>query len=137
MRASHELEGVLGEIAEVAGIAAALTLAEQYGGTQVHFPRYAGPDHWLIRCVGAEAAAKICSYMAVTDADGRNHGQRSVFIPRGPMAIMKVAKRRLVKELRSGTSVRQAARKAGLGERTAWYVKAALKNGGGDQGNLF
>lgn len=133
MKASHGLDGILGEIADVAGIAAALALADQYGGTQVHFPRSVTPDHWLVQCVGTEAAKSICDYMTVTDADGRRKGQRGVLIPRGPMAIMRQAKRRLVRELEAGTSVRVAARRAGLGERTAWYTKAKLK----DQGDLF
>jgi hypothetical protein len=135
VKASHGLDGILGEIADVAGIAAALALAEQYGGTQVHFPRVAGPDHWLVLCVGDEAAKAICAYMTVTDADGHRKGQRGVLIPRGPMALMRQAKRRLVRELQAGTSAREAARRAGLGERTAWYTKAKLKDG--RQDDLF
>ena len=135
MKASHGLDGILGEIADVAGIAAALALAEQYGGTQVHFPRMAGPEHWLTRCVGPEAAAAICAYMTVTDADGHRKGQRGVLVPRGPMGLMRQAKRRLIRELEAGTSAREAARRAGLGERTAWYTKAKLKDS--KQGGLF
>lgn len=133
--ASYGLTGILAEIAEIAGLPAVLALCDQYGGTQVDIPREAGPDHWLTACVGPDAAAAICAYMTITDADGRRRGARGVLIPRGPMAMMRQAKRRLLRELEAGTSVREAARRAGLTERTAWYAKAKLRNGG--QGQLF
>lgn len=132
------LTGILAELAEVAGVEAVLALCDRYGGTQVNVPRVAGPDHWLTQCVGAEAAAAICHYMTVTDADDHSRGARGVLIPRGPMALTRQAKQRLVRELQAGTSVREAARRAGLTERTAWYAKAALKGTKkSDQGSLF
>lgn len=122
----HGLPGLLGEIAEVAGLAAALAIADAKGGTQVDIPRRARSDHWLVRLVGQETADRICDHFTITDADGRTRGARGVMIPRGPMGLMAKAKRRLADELRAGTSVREAALRSGLSERTAWTVKKAL-----------
>ncbi len=133
---THDLPGLLGEIAEVAGLTAALALADKVGGTQVDIPHKSRPDHWLVRCVGQEAADKICKHMTTLGEDGRPRGARGVLIPRGPMGLMAKARRRLAEELRAGTSVREAARRAGLSERTAWTIKKSL-GGDPDQGSLF
>jgi hypothetical protein len=134
------LPGILADIAEVAGLQAALALADQYGGTQVDIPRHAHDQHWLVRCVGREAADRICAHMTIMDADGRTRGARGVLIPRGPMALMRKARRRLADEIRAGRSVRDASRIAGLSERTGWYVKAEIdgqRRRDPDQGDLF
>lgn len=129
----------LREIAEVAGLEAAMVLARKYGGTQVNIPRKVGPKHWLVTDVGSKAAEAICKHYSVVDADGHAVGRFRLLIPRGPAGLMAQARQRLAKELQSGeVSVRQAARRAGLGERAAWRMKAKLRDGGtGNQGELF
>ena len=136
----HDLPGLLGELVEVIGLEATLQLADQYGGIQVDIPRRARPDHWLVRCIGQEKSDALCRYMTIIDADGRAKGARGVLIPRGPMGLMRKAKRRLAQEIAAGRSVREAARIAGLSERTGWYVAARIRGNrrnDPDQGCLF
>lgn len=47
------LPSVLGEIADVAGIAAALAIADKVGGTRINIPARVQDDHWLVETVGA------------------------------------------------------------------------------------
>jgi Homeodomain-like domain len=69
---TEPLPGILQEIADIIGTAGALQIASRYGGTRVYFPAssFIG-KHWLVECVGQEAADKLCDHFAV---DGR--GQR-------------------------------------------------------------
>ena len=62
-----------------------------------------------------------------------------MLIPKGSTGIMAQAVRRLARELQTGeVSVREAARRSGLGERAAWRMKAKLRGRDDDpQGNLF
>lgn len=130
--------GLLGEIAEVAGDVAALAIAERVGGTRVSIPARANPDHWLVETVGSEAADKICDYFRTLSPDQREAGARHVIIPRGPAGCLAKARRRLAQELQSGTSAREAARRAGLSERAAFRMRAQIKaDEDSNQGNLF
>ncbi|MCX9146599.1 hypothetical protein [Erythrobacter sp. WG] len=53
------LPQVLDDIARLAGEDAARKVAEAVGGTRVYIPPVPGPDHWLSKLVGLEAARKI------------------------------------------------------------------------------
>lgn len=123
------LPGVLGEIADVAGIPAALALADKVGGTRINIPARAQDDHWLVETVGREAADKICDYFRTLSAEHREAGARHIVIPLGATGPLAQARRTLITELESGTSARQAARKAGVSERTAFRMRAKLKEG--------
>ena len=133
------LPQMLAEIAEVAGLDAALALAAARGGTQVWIPRRVGPKHWLVEAVGLAAAQAICAHFCVTDADGHAVGRLRMLIPQGPTGVLAQARQRLARELATGnTGVRSAARKAGLSERAAWRMKAKLRGGQtSDQDDLF
>lgn len=130
------LPAILAEIAEIAGLEAALAIADRRGGARVLIPRHAPDDHWLVEAVGREAADAICHHFAVDGADGKPLGTYEVYLPLGPHGALKRARRRLVSELENGASVRQAARKAGLTERTGWRIKRRLQSKS-DQGELF
>lgn len=134
---SNDLPGLLGEIAEVAGLAAALALAERVGGTRVTIPSRAGDDHWLVETVGREAADLICDHLRILAPDGREAGARHVQIPLGPTGLLANARVRLVKELEAGTSAREAARRVGMSERTAFRMRARLRGDDDSQGELF
>lgn len=140
-RSFDGLPDTLQEIAEVAGLDAAMKLAWARGGTQVWIPRKAGPRHWLVEAVGREAADAICRHFCVTDADGHAVGRLRILIPQGGTGVLAQARRRLAHELRTGNGgVRTAARKCGLSERAAWRLKAKIRKGGtgsGDQGEMF
>lgn len=131
------LPGLLGEIAEVAGLSAALTIAETVGGTRVSIPARATDSHWLVETVGREAADKICNHFRTLSPEGREAGARHVIIPRGPAGCLAKARTRLAKELENGTSAREAARRAGLSERAAFRMRAKLRTEDDSQGKLF
>lgn len=110
-----DLPGILAQIAEVAGEAAALQVAASKGGTIAYFPqaRHLDPDHWLVEAVGPKAAAKIAALF-------EDREQRSVEIPLGPLSgVRGRARRALARALSEGKSVSQAARLAGVHMRTA------------------
>lgn len=123
------LPGVLGEIADVAGIPAALALADKVGGTRINIPARAQDDHWLVETVGRKAADEICDYFRTLSAEHREAGARHIVIPLGATGPMAQARRVLITELENGTSARQAARKAGVSERTAFRMRAKLREG--------
>lgn len=130
------LPGILGEIAAVAGEDAAIAIADRRGGTRVLIPRRAPDGHWLVEAVGRQKADAIGRHFSVEDADGKPIGTFEVYLPLGPHGALRRARRRLADELRAGTSGREAARRAGLTERTAWRIKRRL-GADPDQGDLF
>ncbi|MEP2758779.1 MAG: hypothetical protein ABJP66_06895 [Hyphomicrobiales bacterium] len=132
-----ELPGLLGEIAEVTDIGVAMAIAERVGGTRVSIPARAGDDHWLVERVGRDAANTICDYLRTLSPQGRETGARHVIIPSGPAGCLAKARTRLAKELASGTSAREAARRAGLSERAAFRMRAKLREDDDTQQELF
>lgn len=92
------LPGVLGEIADVAGEEAALTIAKYRGGTQVYIPPEPDLDHWLCRLVGRDAARAICEQLTC------GVGPRRVDLPLGPtghVAKVRATVDRMIREDRS------------------------------------
>jgi len=130
---TSSLPGLLGEIADIAGNDVALEIARNYGGTRVSIPPQAEADHWLVLLVGHEVADRICRGLAIIDADGRPGAIRREVLPIGPNSVLKLARRRAAEALENGASGREAARQAGLHERTIWRMKTRDK----DQGELF
>lgn len=73
-----ELPGVLQEIAEAAGVDAALAIARARGGVRAWFPAAPRDDSWIVQLVGRAAADAICAKLA-------QHGTAVQFdIPLGP-----------------------------------------------------
>lgn len=128
------LPGILADIADIAGIDAAYEVARSHGGTRVSIPPRAVQGHWLTELLGFEMADKICQGLATLDPDGKLRGVQNEIIPRGPAAILNAARRRAQEALDEGKSAREAARIAGLHERTIWRMKAKEDDG---QGSLF
>lgn len=128
------LPGLLGQIADIVGPAVALEIAQTYGGTRVSIPPQAVEDHWLTHLVGMEDAQKICRGLATLSPDGRFKGVHREIMPLGPASLVKNARRRAQQALREGKSVSDAARIAGLHERTIWRMKSKRDD---DQGELF
>lgn len=130
---SSSFPGLLAVIADIAGKDVALEIARARGGTRVTIPARAEPGHWLSGLVGMEVADRICRGLATINADGRLDGVRDEVIPLGPVSVMRLARQRAAKAIENGASAREAAREAGLHERTIWRMKAKDK----DQGELF
>lgn len=132
---SHGLPGVLGEIAEIAGLAAALAVAEAVGGTRAYIPRRPDADHWLVRAVGAEAAARIADYLTT----GRTGSEIEFPIgPAGSYVKERQCRARRLRELTAqGLSNRQTAQRVGITERAVRLFKARMRGRGDDpQGEL-
>lgn len=119
-----KLPGFLADVERVAGLAAALSLAREHGGTRkmIPTPDNLGGDHWLVRCVGQEAAEKIAGHFAQQMASGNDSGEK-VLIPMGPTGTLAQARRRMAEALAEGATVAEAARRAGMHERTAYRRK--------------
>ena len=123
------LPPLLNEIAEVAGVVAALAIAEARGGTRVHFPARAPDGHWLVALVGREAADKLCAHFRSTQAGGCH-----VDVPLGPKNFYAQARRRAL-EMRDEKSKAQIALELRVSERVVrkWFEDRTDER----QGSLF
>jgi hypothetical protein len=112
------LPQVLAEIAEVAGLDAALKLAEKRGGTEVYIPLSAADDHWLVELVGRDAADAICAYF--------QHGVKVTLPagPRGSLAKIRATAERMIAERRPTSEIALA---CGYTLRGVWKRKARLR----------
>jgi hypothetical protein len=129
------LPPTLQEIADAAGLAAALKLAEARGGTEVYIPAQAPDGHWLVECVGREAADKICAFYRVETTDSRRGSH--VEIPLGSHRFYERARRLAMKLLGEGHNQVEVARKLGLHHRTVQRVSARLRDLDKRQGRLL
>jgi hypothetical protein len=93
------LPPLLGEIAEVAGLHAALALAEACGGTRIDLPMSTQLSnmHWLVEIVGREAAIKICKHFSAEH-------NLELELPRGPTGSRADRWRRLARLIAQGHS---------------------------------
>lgn len=119
------LPPTLAEIARVAGLPAALTIAETKGGLEVYIPRRAPEGHWLVDCVGREAADKIGAY----------YGDQRITVPLGDRNFYARARRRAAELLAEGKSLNTVAGQLGVHVRTIKRVKKRVRENG--QGRLL
>jgi len=122
------LPGVLAEVAEVAGLKAALELAAARGGNRAYIPAGCGDDHWLVRAVGREAADAICAHFAVPSGI-------EIEIPRGPTGRQAQLYRDLARMIGESRSSSEITRALGISRRTVTRHRAKLR--AGDQLCLF
>ncbi len=127
------LTGVLSEIAEVAGLDAALKVAEAKGGVEAHFPARAPDGHWLVEATGREAADKICAYFRCTQRGGVR-----LLVPLGPHKFWARARRKAAQLCQEGVSAAKAAQVVGVHTRSVWRYRARMRDREDkDQGSLF
>lgn len=125
------LPELLQEIAEVAGLDAAMAIAAAKGGIRAHFPARADDEHWLTRAVGREAADKLCTHFCV------NHrGGVTLQVPLGPRNFYSLARRRAVEMAAEGHSIAGTARSLGVTTRAVEKWRAKNK-ADPRQGRLF
>ena len=125
-----ELPGLLAEIEEVAGRAAALAVMADHGGTEKSFPsphqlernpnRYA--KNWLVTSVGMEKALEIVR--EIFPAGGRSE------IPSGMERFAAAARREFVRDHAGKLSTREIALRLGMTERGVRVIKASLRKAG-------
>lgn len=127
------LRGILGEIEEIAGLPAAIKVAEARGGARARIPARLKDDHWLVVAVGRETAELIAHHFT--------SGQRTVEldIPLGPAGTVAKAKRNINMLLgRGGISSDAIARATGMSRRTVLRKKKILRREEDQlQGDLF
>lgn len=129
-----DLPQLLSEIAEVAGISAALAVAEAKGGQEVFIAAHLKPDNWLVQAVGMEKARLISDHFC----SGR--ARLKVTIPLGPSGSYLAERRRRAKAmaeaLQAGASANDIARAAGVTNRTARRFRNRARLGA-SQDTLF
>lgn len=121
---SHQLPGLLAEIADVAGIDAALAVADAVGGRRAYIPRQPGPEHWLTIAVGASNAARIADHFTT----GRTGAELE--FPLGPGGSYNRERRRRARQIADlvdrGLQSTEIARQAGITRRGAQMAKARI-----------
>lgn len=105
------LPGVLGEIAEVAGDAAALKLARALGGTEIKLSARKGGK--LARIVGLDQAKAIVEAM----------GPEKITVPMAGMRGARGRREHAARLMRDGASSTQAALACDIHERTARRIR--------------
>lgn len=115
-----DLPELLLEIAEIAGLDAALTLADQRGGNRVYFPREAGPAHWLTQMLGQEAADALCDHF------GSPSGIE-LELPRGPVLTRAQRQARVQRMISQGLNSSEITRRTGCTRRTVKRNRAAIR----------
>ncbi len=112
MGTNPQLPGILAEIAEAAGIDAALAVARAKGGGRAYFPETPRPQSWLVEAVGADRAAVIGRLFA----SGR--GGIELEVPGGPALACVARWREIYRRLAAGQSKPEIARALGISHRT-------------------
>lgn len=123
------LPAKLAEIAQVAGLDAALRLAEARGGTEVYIPAHAPDGHWLVEAVGREAADAICAHYAVGET--QKSGWR-MELPLGPVGTAAQIRRQVDRMISEGRSEREIALATGYTGRGVRMRKAKARIGDDD-----
>lgn len=110
------LPPILDQIAEAAGLPAAMALAKARGGRIVTIPQRA-PGTKLAAIVGLAAAEKIIEALGAGD----------LLIPFGPYGGAQARRLSVVEAIEGGASVSQAARQSGVHMRTVKRVKRKMR----------
>lgn len=107
------LDGVLGEIQEVAGLAAALQICAVKGGGPAYFcsPDRLTEDNWLVQAVGWNTA-RLLAIRFCTRAGGQ------IKIPQGPNGSRRKQWVTIRRMLADGMSAIEVARALGIDEKT-------------------
>ncbi|MCR9218947.1 MAG: helix-turn-helix domain-containing protein [Alphaproteobacteria bacterium] len=111
------LPGILAEIAAATDERTAVKVALRFGGQTVKLPATPRETTPLARAVGLEAARRIVSAIG--------HGVHTV--PMGAFGGPSARRRTAAAVIARGGSAAEAAKAAGVHERTAWRVKARLR----------
>jgi hypothetical protein len=126
------LPPLLCEIAEVAGIPAAIALAQARGGNRVYVPTpgQLSEEHWLVRIVGREAALKICLHFS----PGHHV---ALELPLGPTGSRADLWRRLARLIEEGAPSGVITRRLGISRRTLGRHRARIGLRDERQADLF
>lgn len=130
-----DLPPLLAEIAEVAGLDAALAIAEAKGGQEVFVVSRLRPDNWLVQAVGMEKAGRISTHFC----SGRY--RQKLAIPFGPKGSYLAERRRTARAmgeaLSLGATANQMAKAAGVTNRSARRFRSKLRQHNSKQFKLL
>lgn len=130
-----DLPALLAEIAEVAGIDAAIAIADEKGGQEVFISARLRPDNWLIRCIGADKAEILSRHFCASGG-----GRVKLQIPLGPVGSYVAERQRrqrvMAEAVERGASSNEIAKLAGITGRSVRRFRARY-GGDPDQGSLF
>ena len=114
----HGFTGRLAEIADAAGVAAALQLVRELGGREIKLS--AKPTGKLARIVGAEAARQIVAAL----------GNEKITVPMAHLRGQAGRRAAAARMLDQGASISQVAGAVDVHERTVFRVKAVNRTSG-------
>lgn len=117
-----ELPETLREIAEVAGLPAALAIAEHWGGIRLDMPATPDGTHRLAAVVGMQAAAQLAEEYQGEQLD----------IPRAAKALRQVIYQTIAQRYADGASAAQLAREYGCTERWIYVIVRRMGQDTGD-----
>jgi len=123
---ARPLPALLHEISELVGKNTALALADQFGGTRIYIPlpENLKINHPLVLCVGMVAAKKIA----------KQYSREQITIP----LARELLASQIAREIETGSTVAQIARRLGTTERNVWRIKArAVDKSDRAQSDLF
>ncbi|MFZ5749077.1 MAG: hypothetical protein ACOY45_15640 [Pseudomonadota bacterium] len=121
------LPGVLAEIAAIAGVDAALAIAEARGGTQIYIPPAPDADHWMSRLVGHDAATAIAQQLTC------GVGGMRLDLPLGPRGHAARIRAEVDRLIRAGRSERDIALATGYTIRGVRRRAAKVRAGEDDR----
>ena len=122
----ERLPHILQEVADIAGLGAALQLARAYGGRELYVPQRPTPK--LVGEIGQKAA----------DALAQLYPNENIMVPLGPEGALKRARKIAAEALARGASAGEAALLSGFTERTMYNHKARRRaKVDTGQGSLF
>lgn len=108
------LTGILAEVGDACGLAAALRLAADFGGTEIYVPLKMTAGHKLINSLGRDAAETLAGL----------YGGDTILIPMGPTTTISRVRAAVREHLAAGVkSATQIARAAGCHTRTVFRHK--------------
>lgn len=118
------LPPTLNEIADVAGLDAALAMAQARGGSRVSLPAKPKQNSWLVDAVGFDAAEKICAHYRT--GYGGTKGV-TLDLPVSPDMNLLKRRRKIDELLQNGLSADQIAIRTGAHRTTVFYRKRHAK----------
>lgn len=118
------LPPLLAEIADVAGLPAALALAEARGGSRITIPARPGPDHWIVKTLGPDAAEQLCAHFR-TGVGGTKGA--TLELPVGPSGSAASIRARIDAMLREGVSADRIAVSMRVHRTTVFRRKARIE----------
>ncbi|KPN64275.1 hypothetical protein SAMN04488527_101278 [Aliiroseovarius crassostreae] len=119
------LPPLLAEIAEAAGLDAALAMADARGGSRISLPAHPKENHWLVGAVGRDAAETICAYFR-TGYGGK--GGVVLDLPCSPNMDLVRRRRKIDEMIAAGVSADKIAVATGS-HRTTVFRRKSKKQG--------